>query len=60
MADLGNNGTFGRYSRGGAENVGESAYAVEEWRGLRGETGKEDETECGEDAVDEASSESSE
>lgn len=32
--DLGNNGAFGRYSRGGTENVGESAHAVEEWREL--------------------------
>jgi hypothetical protein len=60
LADLGNNGMFGRYSRGGAENVGESAYAVEEWRELRGESGKGDETEGEEDVVDDPSSKSSE
>ena len=32
LADLGNRGTFGRCSRGGAENVGASAHAVNEWR----------------------------
>lgn len=30
LADLGNNGRFGRYSRGGAEYVGESAFDVKE------------------------------
>jgi hypothetical protein len=34
LVDLGNRGTFGRYSRGGAENVGESAYVVNEWRNV--------------------------
>lgn len=59
MADLGNNGTFGRYSRGGAENADESADVVKEWRDLRGETGKGDKMEGGEDVVDEPSSKSS-
>jgi len=57
--DLGNKGTFGRYSRGGAENVGESAYVVNEWRDLWGETGNGDETECEEEVVEDSSSTSS-
>lgn len=60
LADLGNKGAFGRCSRGGVESVGESACAVKEWRGLWGEAGKEDETEDGEDVVDDPSSKSRE
>jgi hypothetical protein len=60
LADLGNNGTFGRYSRGGAENAGASALVVKEWRDLRGETGKGGETEGEEEVVEDPSSNSSE
>lgn len=59
FADLGNNGVSGRYSRGGTENVGESAEIVEEWRDLWGESGKGDETEGEEEVVDDPSSKSS-
>jgi len=60
LVDLGNNGTFGRCSRGGAEIVGESAYVVKEWRDVCGVTGSGEETESEEEVIDVSSSTSSE
>ena len=60
LVDLGNRGTFGTCSRGGAENVGASAYVVNEWRDERGETDNGGETEGEEEVMDDPSSKSSE
>jgi hypothetical protein len=58
--DRGNKGTFGRYSKGEAENVGASAYVVNEWRDMWGETGSGEESESEEEVVEESSSSDSE
>lgn len=59
LADLGNNGTFGWCSRGGAENEGERADVVNEWRDVCEVTAGNGEETVNEEEVIEDSSISS-